>query len=284
MRLYKSEAWVEVIYPDRVVSYDQRNEDGRMIAIDFEIRHTNGKEPSQGAVSIYNLSEQSGRSISTDATGLRVFAGFDSNEKLIYEGSISTVEDIPMWPDRVIKLSLGDGYQQYTQAVTSKTYASGTERQVILADLARDMGLSLKQSIDAAKGVISGDLTLDGLTKDVMEQFTQEGGDQWTITDNEVHVSRVGRAIDNDVIVLASDSGLLETPTVTEKGVNIRALLNPDVRPGKVIRLEATGITGQVERGKDYSGFYLVQSAAFIGNNYSGDVFDMNLETVAYEP
>lgn len=302
MRFWKGYAYLVIEYNGFERRFDIEDEDGRLLALDFETKATRSKEPNQGVFNYYNLSESTRQEIETDAKSVRCYAGYDGDAKLIYQGDIVFVNSLKSGADWVTTIHCGDGFASFTQSVTSKTYASGTEKQVILDQIASDMGLVVKATKEAITGALGGSLTIDGKSKDQLDVLMKDSGAEWSIQDNELNITQLGRPIDDIAVVLRADSGLLEHPTITDKGVNVKAQLNPDIRPGKLIKLEPIAV--QVEpapakeepkkppkvpkavfipqRGANYAGVYLCQTVSFIGNNYGGP-FDVTIEAIRYD-
>ena len=302
MRFWKGYAYLVIEYNGFDRRFDVVDEDGRMLALDFETKSTRSKEPNQGVFNYYNLSESTRQEIETDAKAVRCYAGYDGDAKLIYQGDIVFVNSLKSGADWVTTIHCGDGFASFTKSITSKTYASGTEKQVILDQIASDMGLVVKAAQDAITGELGGSLTIDGKSKDQLDVLMRDSGAEWSIQDNELNITKIGRPIDDIAVVLRADSGLLEHPTITDKGVNVKAQLNPDIRPGKLIKLEPLAV--QVEptrateepkkppkvpkevfipqRGANYAGVYLCQTVSFIGNNYGGP-FDVTIEAIRYD-
>ena len=302
MRFWKGYAYLVIEYNGFDRRFDVVDEDGRMLALDFETKSTRSKEPNQGVFNYYNLSESTRQEIETDAKAVRCYAGYDGDAKLIYQGDIVFVNSLKSGADWVTTIHCGDGFASFTKSITSKTYASGTEKQVILDQIASDMGLVVKAAQDAITGELGGSLTIDGKSKDQLDVLMKDSGAEWSIQDNELNITKLGKPIDDIAVVLRADSGLLEHPTITDKGVNVKAQLNPDIRPGKLTKLEPIAV--QVEptrateepkkppkvpkevfipqRGANYAGVYLCQTVSFIGNNYGGP-FDVTIEAIRYD-
>jgi hypothetical protein len=288
LRFWKGYAYLVIEYNGFERRFDIEDEDGRMLALDIETKSTRSKEPNQGVFNYYNLSESTRQEIETDAKSVRCYAGYDGDAKLIYQGDIVFANSLKSGADWVTTIHCGDGFASFTESVTSKTYASGTEKQVILDQIASDMGLVVKAAQDAITGELGGSLTIDGKSKDQLDVLMKDSGAEWSIQDNELNITKLGKPIDDIAVVLRADSGLLEHPTITDKGVNVKAQLNPDIRPGKLIKLEPTAV--QVEpgaqfvpqRGANYAGVYLCQTVSFIVNNYGGP-FDVTIEAIRYD-
>lgn len=292
MRFWKGSAYLVVEFDGYERRFDQIDADGRRLALDFETKSTRSQQPNQGVFALYNLSASSRQEIERNAKAVRCYAGYDGDEKLIFQGDVVFVNSTKPAPDWMTTIHAGDGFKAFTEKVTSKTYASGTEKEIIINQLAADMGLVVKAAKDAVTGALSGDLSLDGRSKDQLDIITKDSGAEWSIQDNEIYITKAEKPIDDIAIVLRADTGLLEHPALTDKGVNIRAQLNPDIRPGKLVKLELIAVevqptqtasdTEAPKRGQDYEGVYLCQTVGFVGNNYGGP-FDVNIEAVRYD-
>lgn len=284
MRFWKGSAYLVIEFNGYEQRFDVANDSGRRLALDFDIKLTNSSTPNQAVFALYNLSPSSRSAIASDGLAVRCYAGYDGVEKLVFQGSFVAVQNIPSAPDWITKIQAGDGYSEFTESVTSRSYAAGTDKQIILKQMSDDMGLIVKSATDTLTGVLSSPMTFDGKTKDTLNELVNDAGAAYSIQDGELQVVTDGQPVDQVAIVLRADTGLLESPIVTKKGVNVKALLNPDLRPNKLIKLESIGFdsTTANTRGKDYNGVYLAQSVQFVGNNYGG-AFDVNIEAIAYD-
>lgn len=312
MRFFKGEAYLEVIYGKEAIVYDQKTDAGRMLQVDFDIKMSRSKTPNQGVVAIYNLSETDRRRIERDAKSIRLFAGYDGDNKMIFTGDVVFVSSVKESVDWKTEIKAGDGWRSFSQSITSRNYAAGTPIRTIVEQTARDMGIALKESANILKGTVDGSITLHGKSQLALDQVVRNAGGEWSIQDNELQITPITKPVDGEAIVLDSSSGLLEAPAISEKGVTIRCQLHPDLRPGKVVKLESSSWTVEsggtgvmdgtevkkgkddkkdkkdkkqkekvypVERGKDYNGFYICQSVQFVGNN-AGGPFECRLETI----
>ena len=309
MRYFKGEAYLEIIYANEAVVYDQKNDGGRMLQVDFDIKMSRSKTPNQGVVAIYNLAETDRRRIERDAKSLRLYAGYDGDNKMIFTGDVVFASSVKESVDWKTEIKAGDGWRSFSQSITSRNYAAGTPIRTIIEQTAKDMGIALKESANILKGVTTGAVTLHGKSQLGVDQIVRSAGGEWSIQDNELQVTPITKPIDGEAIVLDSSSGLLESPSISEKGVAVRCQIHPDFRPGKVMKLESsswsvdsggTGVmdgtalkndstgnlveqakekTYPVERGKDYNGFYICQSVQFVGNN-AGGPFECRIEAI----
>lgn len=315
MRLFKGELWIEVVYDSEAVVYDQKDEWGRMLHLDIDVKASRSKTPNQGVVAIYNLKESDRNRIRRDGKSIRVFCKYHDMDEpvMVFTGDIVFAYTIKDGTDWKTEIKAGDGWRSFSQSITSRNYAAGTSNRDIVKQVAADMGLALKESGNVLRGLIDGSITLDGLSKDTLDEVVFDAGGEWSIQDNEIHVTPIKEPIDGEAIVLDSTSGLLENPSISEKCLKFRSQMIPALRPGKVVELLAkewvieSGSGRQegnkkeqkkkkkadpkkpkqqeevmkIDRITDYDGFYICQSVQHVGNNYGGP-FDSICEALPY--
>lgn len=319
MRLFKSDAYIEVDTDSETIKLDQRDPIyGRRLVVEFDCLLTNSSHPNKGMVRIYNLTESTRRKIVTNGTKVRLYAGYDGNEKLICVGDLMFADSRKEGAEWILEMRFGDGATSFDNATTTISVSDGTSVQTVIDMLARDMGIVLKTAKDALAGVLNGSLSLDGLSKDQLDKFTADHGLSWSIQDEELQVTIANEPIDFEAIVISAATGLLESPQrlikppkqkkPTKAGeeqqekkaivkdadasgdIKFRAQLHPDLRPGKLVKLESVAFS--VENSKDktkqdkpidtsYNGVYICKNVVFSGDN-NGGAFDAIVEADAY--
>ncbi|MGL4755735.1 MAG: hypothetical protein ACRCXB_25555 [Aeromonadaceae bacterium] len=320
MRLFKSDAYIEVDTDSETIKLDQRDPIyGRRLVVEFDCLLTNSSHPNKGMVRIYNLTESTRRKIVTNGKKVRLYAGYDGNEKLICVGDMMFADSRKEGSEWILEMRFGDGATAFDNATTTISVSDGTSVQTVIDMLARDMGIVLKTAKDALAGVLNGSLSLDGLSKDQLDKFTADHGLTWSIQDEELQVTVANEPIDFEAIVISAATGLLEAPQrlikppkpkkiVKSAGeskekkkvrvkeadaagdIKFRAQLHPDLRPGKLVKLESVAFSVENSRDKtkqdkpidtSYNGVYICKNVVFSGDN-NGGAFDAIVEADAY--
>ena len=124
---------------------------------------------------------------------------------------------------------------------------------------------------------MNGTLSIDGKSKDLLNSLTKDYGLEWSIQDDEVRVVVKGEPIDDQAIVVSAATGLVSSPQVTNRGVDFEVQLNPDLRPGKLVKVEAASFiisaaNKDVEKLQDKGGdgLYISEVVKFLGDNHGG--------------
>lgn len=278
MRLFKADAYIVVTTPSgERIDLSAATDYGRRLDLDFFCDLNKSSEPNQGDVTVYNLKSATRNKILKDSK-LEVFAGYDGNEKLIFIGDVKNVKNSDDGIDWASNILCGDGQGPYLEAKFVKSYREGVNIADVVKDLADSFGLAVRDLGESIKGQINGGLSVSGASKDILNQITKDYGLEWSIQDDEVRITQQEQPIDNEAIVISSETGLLNHPQVTEKGVDFEAQLNPDIRPGKLVRIESGSTIVNVANSEvdkvstqDANGLFLVERVRFVGNNYGGD-------------
>ena len=68
---------------------------------------------------------------------------------------------------------------------------------------------------------------------------------QWSVQDETLQVTKTGKPTDEAAILLNKETGLVDVPSKTDKGVQFSSLLQPRIRPGRRIKIESQAIKGE---------------------------------------
>jgi hypothetical protein len=68
------------------------------------------------------------------------------------------------------------------------------------------------------------------------------------------------------VALITPETGMIGTPALTDNGVRVSALLNPEVRPNRRVQLKSDTLEMNAQ-----DGMYRVSTCTYSGDNYDGD-------------
>jgi hypothetical protein len=168
-------------------------------------------------------------------------------------------------------------------------------------------GVTMGQITELAKTTATRGRTLFGMTSGILRDIARSEDAQWFIDgDKNLHLLKMNESLDasagDEVPVLNSKSGMIGVPEQTlGGGINVKCLLNPAIRPGKVIQINerivqynpinpGAGLNPQLDaqltQGQDNlrglgDGFYVVGSVEHTGES-RGNTWYSNITTVAY--
>lgn len=249
---------------------------------DFDVLLQRRSKPNQATIIVYNLSEVSRNLLTEEGKGIELFAGYGANEnrRLIFRGTIANALHEYQAPNWVTTIYSGDGQKSFDDTLFSKSYSFGTPVKQIIRDCANTMGLPLEFETDKVdfQDILYGE-SYSAKTSRVLDRITKDYGLEWSVQFGILEIREAGkpRAKDSTAVKLAGNTGLLETPIVTDKGIEAISLLNHEIRPGRLIEIDAKVSTVQyknVLRKKvpvtSANGIYIADQVRHTGNNYGG--------------
>jgi hypothetical protein len=238
------------------------------LRIAFDIKKGTGRSPNEARIEIYNLNRDSENACQEDGAMVRLLAGYGT-PSLIFQGDIDQVLLERRPPDRVTVIQARDAGQAFSRARIRKTISGQTTARKVLGYLADAAELALGPLGLAADVIISQGLALNGPVRDELDRIAATLGVDWWVTDGQLVALQPGEHTGETVVDLGPDSGLVGSPTpVVEKnratkGVEVVALLQPAISPGRRFRL----------RSARYTGIYRAEQVSHAGDSFGGDFY-----------
>ena len=232
-----------------------------------------------GHITFYNLSGDTKALIRDRGQRVRITGGYDKNTELLHDGDIQRVEAQDDGVNRETIVYLGAKVFKTTQAVFNKSYQGSVQVRQIVQDALPTFDVPYSQDI---LNVIPTSETINnfcfnGRTVDLMDQLLKPQQLQFFNQNNQLLISDEAKALTNDesdVVVLNATSGLIKTALRTDRGVNVTALLNPRLQPGRIVKIESNVITDSSYRTDKpeqiATGFFKIVQTDFQGSNWDG--------------
>jgi hypothetical protein len=188
---------------------------------------------------------------------VRLEVGYQEKLGQIFFGVLRKVSSWKAGADWITQISGGDGEHSITTAKISKTFVKGTPVTTVVRELVTTLGIG-KGGLDntlnalAVTGLLTGgvtlqqSLTMHGDSATHLEQLMRSCGFEWQIADGNFYAAPKGVAmLPGEGPLLTPETGLLDTPQIDKEGRVIgKCLLNPDLLPGRVFRVESSRVTG----------------------------------------
>lgn len=230
----------------------------------FDVVKTTKREPNTATVTIANLAPASRAAVS-GAARISVRAGYKSADlpPLLFVGDIRRVTHQYEAGTYTTTIEARDSGRAYSTARIAKSYAPGTPIARILADLAEALEVGRGNLDDfATTARLAGVDTVPegfvafGPASRVLSDVLRGAGLRWSVQNGALQIQRLRAPLRVGAERLAPETGLIGSPTQGDKGkVSARALLRPNLDPGRPVRLEAANVTGDFEvRAVKYTG------------------------------
>jgi hypothetical protein len=236
------------------------------LAMRFEIKKTLKVQPNSAVVRITNLSHNSRKSLEAEKTlPCTVEAGYGGDLHTLFQGQVRRGSSVQSGKDIITTVSSGDSDQTLTANRLALSVPKGATPEQILKLAGQLMGASAGNvsSIAAFAGGALNATQFHGNAADAMSQITRSSGLEWSIQDGALQVLPIGQPITTAKMVsLSGSSGLVGSPSVDSKGiVSARALIQPDLLPGRCVRIDSIGVQGD----------FRIEEVTFTGDTWGQD-------------
>lgn len=247
---------------------DYKKNDGLLInnlQITFDITKSssNKDKSNSAAIEVYNLSDESLKLLDTDYPAASFSAGYrdTGGVKLLFGGQVTQVSTRKSGTDRVTQLLLGTGYTELNHQVMSDLVAPGVNADKVLDKLVPAIGADrgVYNGTNLNSQIIYG-YPLTGTPKEMLDEISEKYNVDWQLDDGVlyVHDNDKGNTDNlNTAYVISRFTGLVEAAyrvsgpirrskadKAKKPGVQMKIMLNSDIRAGDIIRLEDTLIQG----------------------------------------
>jgi hypothetical protein len=233
------------------------------VTFDISKSSSNKDKTNSAAIEITNLSSESLKLLDADYPAAVFSAGYaGTGIKRIFAGQVTNVTTRKSGTDRVTQIQMGSGYTDLNHQVMSQLVAPG--RTV------RDVAEDIRKAIpNVSRGVFNGTnlnnaviygYPLTGTPKEMLDELSRKYGLHWQIDEDILYVHDNDRAnTENftEAYVISKYTGMIETPyrvsgdvargskdKTKKQGAQVKLLLNPDIIPGDIVKLEDTLING----------------------------------------
>ncbi len=219
------------------------------LRVGFSVRRTLKRSPNKAEITIYGLTADSFRACQEPGAVVRLLAGYDGAPSLLFQGGIERAIRQLVGVDSETKIEATDGGREFRAGWISKTFASGTDTEQILRELAAAGGFSLGQISDFPTVRITSGLTLCGPVRSCLDTLARTVGGGWSLQDGELQVLSATGTTAEDAVLISPESGLVGSPTQTKDGIELVSLLQPTIRPGRRFRLDSRDFRGVYRAG-----------------------------------
>jgi hypothetical protein len=235
------------------------------LRIAFDVKHSRSAPPSPARVQVWNLSDVSIGALQKPGAVVRLFTGYkdDGVPKLIFVGNPTPtgtkVEQ--QGSDRIATIELRDGGSRYVSARVDKSFGSRATFAEVFEAAVSALGMPTAGPLPASTSLVTfpSGIHLAGTARDVLDDLAAAAKAHWFIRDGVVYFLERDAGTTETAPVFSSRNGnLVGSATRTEdNGIELRALLDPAMRPGRPFRVESRGVTGN----------YVARDVRFIGDS-----------------
>ncbi len=253
------------------------------LRIRFTVRQAMVGTPGHADIIVTNLSDETANLIQKEFTKVVLDAGYEGNMATIFEGEIVQKRKGRENPtDTYLSILAKEGQKAYSHAVISKTLAAGhTFKDQVDACLEalKPFGIVAGYIADLGGFKMPRGRALFGMVREQLRDIAKATDTSWRIQGGKLNIVKNKGTLPGSAIVLNSQTGMVGMPTQTMEGIEVKCLLNPEIKPGCRLQIDEASIQRQqmsiatAAQGQNFlvpdiasDGFYKV-----IAVNNSGD-------------
>jgi hypothetical protein len=216
--------------------------------LEFDVTRTYASSQNNFSFRIYNLAVQTRNKLRKDVLGFQAVdgefrpitlsCGYDKNLSEIAKGNVTRCWSVREGKNWITTIEGFDAGFAFANGTTSVAYQKKTPIKTIIADLMASLkpyGVTVG-SIGNYEGEISRGNSYSGNTLDILRLLTGGG---ISIDNGTAHALKDNECIDDGIIVINSDSGLLGTPQREQTIVNISILFEPKIKINQLVRIDS---------------------------------------------
>lgn len=250
------------------------------LATRFSLKYGARRSQNGGEVQLLNLSAESRAWLGDGRIVATVRAGYDPDgtgltPPVAGGGDVHDIESTQSGADWTTKLKVSDGELAARSGRATLSYSSAARRDLVEAAaraLVGGTGLAIgdiaAQMVGAEWDALLSDVAAEGPAGRVLDGLLPPDW-TWTVMDEALVLVPPDGAVGERVLVVSPETGLVGSPkpvrssgrSRTERGLEVRMLLDATLRPGQRIDL----------RARDYAGLYVVREVTHQGDTHGGD-------------
>jgi hypothetical protein len=289
MRYFNRVYRLEVASNETILTLDGFPAKGKAPAqIRFTINQSPNAEHSIAEITIFGLRKERRQAIYQEFDTVRLVAGYAEAFGSIFSGEIRNVELGREGPESIVKLFCVSSARKWESAYINRSFGAGTPQ----IDIIRAVALTLASQVEvigdfsALPKAIKG-RTLSQDSKSAMRELAQSFEFEWMSENDRIILVKNGSVrTDSDIHSYTPITGLIGSPSVTQKGIDIEVLMNPFIRPWDQFECKSTnakltfnGVYYQSPIQVTAKGIHHVVSLTHDGDFY-GDTWRTKIEGV----
>lgn len=233
----------------RGVQFDER------LHVTFRVVKSLGAEINRAEFEVYGLSPESrNRCLQKDLV-VQFEAGYVSNYELLTIADITRAVVSYEPPDIITKIEAGDGARALRDRKVNLSFSAGASVQRVFDAVAGELGLGERATGVPVQGEYQEGVSFSTTAREALNKVARRAGVVWSIQDGDLYIAKRDLPVDGRGVLLSPGTGLIGSPEPLEDpepdletkggaGYRVRSLLQPKIRPGERVIIEARDVSG----------------------------------------
>jgi hypothetical protein len=235
---------------------------------------------SKASIKLYNLSPMHRQLVETQAKNQRVrlSVGYGGQNKLLCDQAVNYADTARVGADIITTLEMWGG-QEGRSTVFAAISGAVNDYQIlqVVLNAFNNYGFCRGHISDSVIAKLKANthrgFSESGTASKFMGMITKRAGLRWNTHNKQINIFDKDEYEDAEMVLLNKDTGMLGVPSKMQQsgGYKLRALLNAELTPGKMVRVQSSlfPIHGDLK----------IIKSAFTGDSLEGDWY-VDLETI----
>lgn len=265
---------VRVTFPGGFTVNPNSRVETHELRVAFQVSKGISGSPNTFEIKLWNLAPGHRNAVGRELESVQLEAGYmppegGGNLGIIAKGRIRDFQHDRDGPDIITTVSCGDGDLAYRRATVSKTIPKGTPVPDVVEELYKELE---KQGISKGEWKFPEEpktfkrpYSMCGSCTRELDTLGRGNGFYWSIQNETMEVIPADGFLQGNLLI-SPTTGMIGTPTITDNGVKVKALLNPAARPNRLVKVES-----EVLQMNAKGDTYRISQVDFDGDNQQGD-------------
>lgn len=184
------------------------------LAIAFECEKTKDKTPNTANISVYNASSKTVSIMERIGASVILKAGYsDTGIGNIFAGKVKSAFTEKEGASWITRLELVDGLLEFRDKKSSFSLGSDASTKNVAEQCAKDFGIPLRFIPEEHRERYKDGFAFAGKTRDAMDTVCEFEGWAWSIQDEELQITKKGKALEERAYVISAATGMIGSPS-----------------------------------------------------------------------
>lgn len=212
------------------------------LRMEFKITKTLTAEPNSAVLKIYNLSADHETQIQKEFTDVLINAGYVGAVRLVFRGTIKHVFKYKKGLDHITEIEVGDGDKDLRNSLINTTLAAGTTDHDLVSAVVKTFSETSLGYVNIDQRKRFKGRAVFGSGQHVLSTLARAHGANWSIQDGQLQIVKAESVLPDQAIVVNAQTGMLKAPEISDKGITVSCLMNPQMRPNGTVKLDNNDI------------------------------------------
>lgn len=211
----------------------------------FHVQRSGLQTPNTCEIYVYNVSDQTASQIKNEFSRVVLSAGYENGYfGTIFDGQIKYVrKGRENQTDTFVAIQAADSDHAYNFGVVNTSLTAGSTHNDHIQAAVGAMGATKGYMPELLSVPLPRGKVMYGMARDYLRDTARSTGNNWSFQDGKLEFAPIdGYIPDTEAIVVNRNTGIIGQPEQTPNGIVVKALLNPNFKAERRVKLDNASI------------------------------------------